>query len=60
MALTPHTYQKSQGILVKISQFNCALTETHEFFRWNVPIKGGSPNLEFLDLLELSLPDKGV
>ena len=60
----PHKYQKSQSILVRISQIHCTLTGTDlpptNFFRWKVPIKGGSPNIEFFDFLRLSLPDKGV
>ena len=31
-ALTPHRYQKSHSILVRISRFRCALTGTFEFF----------------------------
>ena len=31
MALTPHVYQKSHSISIRISQFRCALTEALEF-----------------------------
>ena len=60
MALTPHRYQKSHSISVRISQFRCALTEALEFLSVENTDKRQFANLEFFDLLELSLPDKGV